>query len=92
LAQDLAFFIRDRVFAITLGKPNPSDQDTNRVGVSDCRRFARVLGTVTRAVPVKVAQEFRTFRYAECGNKFTLRAHPASGYEFEVPKQEAPRI
>ena len=55
--------------------------------VSDCRRFTRVLGTVTRAGPVKVVQEFRTFRCAECGNKFTLRAHPASGYEFEVPKQ-----
>lgn len=59
----------------------------SQLRVADCRRFARVVGTVTRAGAAKVVQEYRTFRCEQCQHKFELRADPYSGYEFEVPKQ-----
>eukprot|EP00747_Dinoflagellata_sp_TGD_P182023 gnl/TRDRNA2_/TRDRNA2_36085_c0_seq1.p1 gnl/TRDRNA2_/TRDRNA2_36085_c0~~gnl/TRDRNA2_/TRDRNA2_36085_c0_seq1.p1 ORF type:complete len:877 (-),score=175.69 gnl/TRDRNA2_/TRDRNA2_36085_c0_seq1:231-2834(-) len=53
--------------------------------VSDMGRFVRLVGTTTRVGTVKVVQEWRTFVCEECRGNFTLRASPASGYDFEVP-------
>eukprot|EP00913_Durusdinium_trenchii_P010342 g9698.t1 len=51
--------------------------------VRDRGHFVRIAGTVTRAGPVKVVQEWRAFRCETCGHTFSCRASPTCGYEFE---------
>ncbi|CAK9092190.1 unnamed protein product [Durusdinium trenchii] len=55
--------------------------------VRDRGHFVRIAGTVTRAGPVKVVQEWRAFRCETCGHTFSCRASPTCGYEFEVPRE-----
>jgi len=55
--------------------------------VSDRGRFVKFAGTVIRTGAVKVVQEWREFQCENCGHRFSLRASPESGYDFEVPQQ-----
>jgi len=62
-------------------------QSVSQLRVGDDGRLVRVVGTVTRAGPVKVVQEWRSFRCEQCSHTFRCRASPACGYEFEVPRE-----
>jgi len=62
-------------------------QSVSQLRVADEGQLVRILGTVTRAGPVKVVQEWRNFRCEQCGHSFGCRASPACGYDFEIPKE-----
>lgn len=55
--------------------------------VGDDGQLVRICGTITRAGPVKVVQEWRNFRCEQCGHSFGCRASAACGYDFEVPRE-----
>jgi len=59
----------------------------SKLRVNDAGKFVRFVGTVTRAGPVKVVQEWRDFKCEQCGHSFRCRASPEAGYEFEVPQE-----
>ncbi|CAJ1381467.1 unnamed protein product [Effrenium voratum] len=62
-------------------------QSVSQLRVADAGRLVRVMGTVTRAGPVKVVQEWRNFKCEQCGHTFGCRASAVCNYEFEVPKE-----
>lgn len=59
----------------------------SQLRVGDDGQLVRICGTVTRAGPVKVVQEYRNFRCEQCGHTFGCRASASCGYEFEVPRE-----
>lgn len=58
-----------------------------KLRVGDDGQLVRICGTITRAGPVKVVQEWRNFRCEQCGHSFGCRASAACGYDFEVPRE-----